>query len=72
MNGARISVTLQVLEQALLAQSAGLREAIMCLMDRTIEGVIVNELFQIIESDNGSRQKIPWDPDVFGMWEIRS
>jgi hypothetical protein len=56
-----------VLEQALLAQSAGLREAIMGLMDRAIEGIVVDEAFEIIEIDNSWRQKIPRDPDVFRM-----
>jgi hypothetical protein len=56
-----------VLEQALLAQSAGLWEAIMGLMDRAIEGIVDNEAFEIIELANGWRQKIPRDPDVLRM-----
>ena len=67
----RISMFVQVLEQALLAESTSLREAIMGLVDRAIERVVAEELFQVIKSNDFCWDEISRDANVFRMWKIR-
>jgi hypothetical protein len=54
----RVPVLLQVPEQALLAKSPGLWQAVMCLMHRTIKCIVGEEGVQVVKVDDFIRDKV--------------
>ncbi len=61
-----------MLEQAFLAQRAGLGQAIMGLVNRAIQGVIAEEIVQFVKGDDVMRDEISRNSDVFWVGEISS